>query len=488
MQAFLIAIIVSLTTYAGVSPINSKVLSSFEDQDKVDVLVILKNQADLTKAREIKDRNTRLQFVYDQLRNIALDTQIDLLEFLEEENLSYQSFHIVNAIAVNKINKDQLDKLVQLDTVGSVEANPEVSLQTIVEKESLVPQTVFTITENLRQIGVEKVWQMGFRGQGIVVAGQDTGYDWQHPALIAQYRGSNAMTVSHKYNWHDAIHAPLRNKAASDCGYNSEVPCDDDTHGTHTMGTMVGLEKATQANPIGAAPDAQWIGCRNMDRGDGRPSTYLECFEFFLAPYGYGENPKLDGKPEYAPHIINNSWGCPRSEGCTGDEFIQAIENLHAAGVLVVVSAGNDGSRCGSLTTAPGFYSGRLISVAAYDHRNMNIAYFSSRGPSSWNGGVGANITAPGSGIRSSVPNGRYSSMSGTSMSGPHVAGAIALLWSARPSLIGQIEETRSLIERTAMPKTSSQSCGDYPGLSIPNAVFGYGIIDVSEAVKAVQE
>ena len=118
---------------------------------------------------------------------------------------------------------------------------------------------------------------MGYRGQGVVVAGQDTGYEWTHAAIRDQYRGWNGTTADHDYNWHDSIHS-----GGGSCGSDSPFPCDDHYHGTHTMGTMVGDDGGS--NQVGLAPEAKWIGCRNMNVGSGTPATYSECFEWFVAP------------------------------------------------------------------------------------------------------------------------------------------------------------------------------------------------------------
>src|SRR5690606_12774389 len=160
---------------------------------------------------------------------------------------------------------------------------------------------------NITAFGAAKVWEeLKVRGEGIVIAGQDTGYEWDHPALKHQYRGNLGRAVNHNYNWHDAIHAPIQ-RAGNKCGYDLAATCDDNDHGTHTMGTMVGNDGGE--NQIGVAPAAKWIGCRNMDAGVGTPQTYIECFEYFLAPYPYGANAMMAGDPTKAPHVINNSWG-----------------------------------------------------------------------------------------------------------------------------------------------------------------------------------
>ena len=169
------------------------------------------------------------------------------------------------------------------------------------------------------------------------IGGQDTGYDWIHPALQNSYRGTRAgVGADHNYNWHDAIHAqhPLNSDAFNPCGYDVTEPCDDGSHGTHTMGTMTGSKDADGMH-IGIAPQAKWIGCRNMERGWGSPQSYIECFEWFLAPTNLQNQ---NANPDFAPHVINNSWGCPTVEGCNSDNFELmriAVSNLRAAGVVV---------------------------------------------------------------------------------------------------------------------------------------------------------
>ncbi|MCB0162343.1 MAG: S8 family serine peptidase, partial [Caldilineaceae bacterium] len=143
--------------------------------------------------------------------------------------------------------------------------------------------------------------------------------EWDHPALMAAYRGvisdttTMTYTVDHLYNWFDAV--PDAGRPAR-CESDPQVPCDDHGHGTHTVGTMVGDATADGKTILGMAPGAQWIGCRNMDHGTGTPASYAACFEFFLAPYPQDGDPMTDGKPELGPNIINNSWACPPSEGC----------------------------------------------------------------------------------------------------------------------------------------------------------------------------
>jgi subtilisin family serine protease len=342
------------------------------------------------------------------------------------------------------------------------------------------------VQPNLAAIHADAAWEMGVTGEGIVVAGQDTGYDWTHPVLKSHYRGWNGTAADHDYNWHDAWD-------------DTAVAFDDDSHGTHTMGTVLGDDGGQ--NRTGVAPGAQWIGCRNMRRGFGNPASYAECMEFFLAPYPHGGDPFSDGDVALAPHAVNNSWGCPDIEGCFPDTLEPAVEALRAAGIMMVVSVGNDGPACGTATTPPANYDA-VFSVGATENRG-DIVGFSSRGP------VGdlikPDVTAPGDYVRSSVPGGGYGYAGGTSMAGPHVAGLVALLWSANPALVGDIDATETLICQTAAPKPVESLCtvedevpeGLFTALlhnpicacggatGVPNNVYGCGFIDAGAAVRA---
>jgi Subtilisin-like serine proteases len=164
---------------------------------------------------------------------------------------------------------------------------------------------------------------------------------WTHNALKPHYRGWDGSVADHDYNWHDSIH----NSVSNPCGNDSTFPCDDFFHGSHTTGTAIGDDG--MGNQIGMAPGAKWIGCRNMDVGNGTPARYIECMQWFLAPTRIGGG---DPDPTKAPDITINSWGCPASEGCSFDTLQAAVEAQRAAGIQMVVAAGNSGSACSTVT------------------------------------------------------------------------------------------------------------------------------------------
>jgi uncharacterized repeat protein (TIGR01451 family) len=244
---------------------------------------------------------------------------------------------------------------------------------------------------------------------------------------------------------------------------------------------MVGDDGA--GNQIGVAPGARWIGCRNMEQGWGTPATYAECFEFFLAPYPFGGDPLSDGDPSRAPHVINNSWSCPSSEGCDVTSLRAVVENVRTAGIVVVVSAGNEGyDGCGTVDAPPALHDASFTIGATYS--SDGIASFSSRGPVTADGSnrPKPDVSAPGVNVRSSVPGGGYGFKSGTSMAAPHVSGLVALLWSAAPHLVGDVDATEKLMQETALPNISDFCGGDADGH--PNNVYGWGIVDALAAIE----
>lgn len=474
--------------FFGISKISPTILNKLNKTDQpFPILIQLRDQADLSKASQMKSLDQRRTFVFESLRSTANETQGPLVDFLSSKGLSYQAFYIANMIAVDDVSLDVIKEIAAREDVvrvfGNFEFKAAIPKGDSFDKESF---NVLGVGANIARVKADKVWsEFNNRGEGIVVAGQDTGVDWTHPALKRQYRGYiDDQTADHAYSWHDSIKKAVDKRSRNRCGYNLKAPCDDNDHGTHTIGTVVGDDG--KGNQVGMAPGAKWIACRNMDAGVGRPSTYIECFEFFLAPYPQGGDPRKDGMPSKAPHVMNNSWGCDATETCEGGEFLPVLKSLAAAGVMVVASAGNDGSSCSTIKSGPAHHSKETLSVGAINHTNDSIASFSSRGPSTFDSEQGPDICAPGVSIRSSVPGGGFASSmwSGTSMAGPHVVGQIALMWAVNRNLIGNIDKTTEIVRKTALPKTTTQTCGSITGDKIPNNTFGYGIIDAYKAVK----
>lgn len=444
----------------------------------------------------LKGKNAKAQHVYDTLRAHAIATQPEVVAVLTEAEATYRQ-HWINNTVVATGDVGLIQTIAQLDSVQFIAANIAAKIETPLPDTfrnlpRITSSNSMTVTWGISKTEAYRVWdELGVTGAGITVGGADTGYDWQHIDLKAQYRGWDGSSADHSYNWHDAIHKrdPKNNGENTICGYTVAFPCDDFGHGTHTMGTMVGRDNSPTGTAIGMAPDADWVACRNMERGWGTPDTYAECFEWFIAPYPYLGSPLTDGDPTKSPHVIANSWSCPSSEGCTDPLILQAAtEQVRAAGIFPVVSAGNSGSTCGSVNTPAAIYDASF--TVGSTQQNGAISSFSSRGPVTRDGSnrPKPDISAPGSGVYSTILNNDWGNSSGTSMAGPHVAGLVALIIASNPDLDGEIALIETIIRQTATPKYTNETCGGDSPSSLPNHTFGSGEINAYAAVLMAQQ
>ncbi|WP_425955580.1 carboxypeptidase regulatory-like domain-containing protein [Xylanimonas sp. McL0601] len=456
---------------AGQSVITSDVAPNAQDKftaaaadalskgQKADFWVKLADKADLSTATSIADWNERGQYVYDSLTKVAATSQRDVVAELEAAGVDYKPFWISNRVLVKH---GDLALATQLASESEVKQIHETTVIKS-DKPVLHPSSDKGLNGpewGLQAIHAPEAWAMGATGAGIVVSSVDSGVDVHHPALETKYRGYQADgTLDNDYNFFDV---------AGVCGASGD-PCDIDSHGTHTMGTMVGSDGGS--NQIGVAPDAKWVeanGCATCADAD-----LLEAGEWQVAPTRQDGS---DPDPSKRPNIVNNSWGY-NAGGIIDDWYADVVDAWAAAGIWGAWSAGNKGPTC-STASSPGANT-IDYSAGAFDSSGR-IAYFSSRGPGE-DGLTKPNIAAPGVAVRSSVPGGGYALGDGTSMASPHVAGAVALLWSYAPSLVGDIAGTQALLDATAT-NVDDTSCG---GTADDNNVWGEGKLDVVALLEA---
>jgi serine protease AprX len=483
--------LVTIAYLAFTTPLWSQEVSRDNQPDLTPSLIVFPQISTLSEARNLKSKTEKGRLVYQKLQEHARASQSRVRQWLEEGGYVFRSFCVANVIYTG-LDDAMADRLSRLEEVVSIQVNPAFRMPDVQPEPSIEHARNLELPWGITLIGADQVWAMGHRGQGVVIGSHDTGVEWSHPALIRNYRGWNGREADHHYHWHDAIHQlshlhqdSVITDTTNPCGLSITEPCDDasSSHGTHTTGTMAGYDEAEDIM-VGIAPEAQWIAVRNMERGYGSLASYLEGFEWFLAPTDLNnEHPD----PDKAPHIINNSWACVDMEGCNPGNFSileTAISNLKMAGILVVASAGNSGRQgCATISNPPAIYEASLTvgSVDASD----SLSSFSSRGPVSAEGfpSLKPNVTAPGRSVLSAVRGGGYGTLSGTSMAGPHVSGLAALIISARPDLAGQVETIEDIIEQTAMPKVDVYGCSSGLMESSPNMAYGFGRIDAVAAI-----
>jgi putative cell wall-binding protein/subtilisin family serine protease len=435
--------------------IQAAVSDELGDRGRATVLVRFNDRPDMSAFADITSWEERGQAVYDALRTTADRSQADSRRALDRAGLPYEAFFISNAILVRGADEPLLAALTLSPEVEGVYLPGEYELPEPIPGEAQFIQDA--VEWGVADINADDVWAgYGVTGEDIVVASIDTGVDYTHPALVEHYRGNNGDgTFTHDYNWFDAA------------GTGSEEPVDFDAHGTHTMGTMVGSDGGS--NQIGVAPGARWIAANGCCPSD---EALISSGQWLLAPT------RVDGtdpRPDLRPHVINNSWG---SGFPSNDPFMEDVSEAWAsAGIFATWSNGNSGPEC-QTSGSPG---SRVVnySVGAYDI-DGGIGFFSGRGDGQ-DGAVKPDISAPGVNVRSSVPGGGYESFSGTSMASPHLAGAVALLWSAAPDLIGDVAFTRELLDGSAID-TPDDQCG---GTDDDNNVYGEGRLDALALLDA---
>ncbi len=453
------------------SKIEGALLDKFTADGNADFIVRFVDQADLSAAYSM-DWQARGEFVYNALKDTAANSQTNAKAILDNSGFKYQTFISGNELYVWNGTLASATELAALPEVSSIRATRTYAVDPYVVTSKLANITWAgdylaraaittagdtpdaTTDWGITDTKADQFWAAyGFQGDGIVVANIDTGVQWNHPALDQAFKCGNDPT--NPACWSDPSNI---------CG--AAGACDNAGHGTHTMGTMVGDDDPSLQYIVGMAPNAQWIACKGCESNSCSDFALNSCADWILAPGGSADN---------RPNVVNNSWG-----GGGGDTwYLTKVNNWRAAGIFPAFSAGNNYT-CSSMGS-PGDYQESFASASHMSNRT--ISDFSSKGPSPFGDTpyTKPNISAPGSNICSSVPgNGWSCGYSGTSMASPHTAGAVALLWSCNPALVGQIDQTFQVLQDNA-DIAPAGSCGA-PADGEGNYTYGYGYLDVLSA------
>jgi subtilase family serine protease/subtilisin family serine protease len=436
----------ALAAHAGtIHPNLAARLAATPEEGEVAVIVEMEARANpaaaaATAARN--DRRARGRAVVAELRSHSDRTQGSIRAALAQERSSGQAktvrpFWVFNGLAVTA-RPEVIRKLANRNDVKEVRLDVAIAPPRMVRSSTPSPASTAPPVWNIEMVRAPEVWTLGHSGTGVVVGSFDTGVDGTHPDLASRYRGNHAISWFDPYGEHSA-------------------PYDNNGHGTHTTGTMVGGDYS--GNSIGVAPGARWIAAKGWnDAADATASAFHEIFEWFLAP---------GGDPANAPDIVNSSWGMTPTE--CDLEFRPDILAFRAAGIVPVFASGNSGPLPSS-ALAPGMYP-ESFSVGATDFFD-DVVSFSGMGPSMCDGGVKPDVSAPGVAVLSTLPGGFHWELDGTSMAAPHVSGAAAILRSIDPTLT--VEAIESLIAE------GSVDLGP-PG---PDDAFGAGRLDVLQSAS----
>jgi subtilisin family serine protease len=468
---------------AVIDPLLSEEMNRRNDDEQIKVIVIMKSQYDRAQLNRQADwfvtKAERREFVVNELKEFATVAQYDLRQSLVEMERngmvsSPTVLWIANALYFDatKAAIQDLARRNDIEIIGyAMEHN------WIPDGEEATPASATReITPNVTQVHADQVWALGYTGEGVVVAVIDTGVNYNHLDL-ADHLWDGGSDFPH-HGW--------------DVYNHDDNPMDDHGHGTHCSGTVCGDGKA--GSQTGMAPNATLMCVKCLDAtGNGGAQNISEGIQWAV---------------EHGCDMFSMSLGLPNSSIPDRTLLRHTCEAALDAGIVAAIAAGNEGSSQwqypipnnvrvpGScpppyMDEVQGTNPGDLtcsVCVGAVDY-NDAAAYFSSRGPVTWQNtefgdypyepGIGLirpDVCAPGVDIKSANYQNisGYTTMSGTSMATPCVAGCMALMLSKDINLAPS--EVCRILEETALPLASGKS-----------NTYGFGRVDVFQAVEAIQ-
>ena len=197
---------IAITTISfGNEKLSNQLKKQLDLNETVDIYVLLKNQNPI-QAYKGSDRIGKLKHHIQQLKANADISRTLIQPLLTSLTQDYQFFWVNNSFRA-KIASQKVHQLTESNLVIKAFSNKSQKLDNDIK--SNLDKTNRAVEWSLTHISVPEVWQQGFKGQGVIIAGQDTGYQWNHAALKNQYAGWDGNNVNQNYHWHDAIISPI---------------------------------------------------------------------------------------------------------------------------------------------------------------------------------------------------------------------------------------------------------------------------------------
>ena len=470
-----------------IDPVLMEVMGQRRSDEKIKVFVIMRQQYDQQqlnrRAAHFTTRADRREFVVNELKQFAEASQHDLRHSLVEMQRNDlvsepKTLWIANAIFF-EATRDAILSLADRSDIMVIGFDEERNWLPDGE-ESQPADPTREITSNVTQVNANQVWNLGYTGQGVVVAVIDTGVNYNHLDLADHLWNGGPEFPHHGYDIYN----------------NDNDPMDDHSHGTHCAGTVCGDGSA--GSQTGMAPDATLMCVKCLGaNGRGSDTDVINGMQWAV---------------DHGCDVISMSLGGHGHSGASQTISRNACVNVLAAGVIASIAAGNEGDQLSQYPVPdniglpggcpppyldpdqeqnPGGLS-CSVCVGAVDS-NDQAAYFTSHGPRDWSnsdyadypytpgsltefGLIRPDVCAPGVSIKSADYNGNngYSVKSGTSMATPCVAGCMALMLSK--NIDATPAELCRILEETAVPLSTGKS-----------NIYGYGRIDVLAAINAMQ-
>ncbi|MBD3381136.1 MAG: S8 family serine peptidase, partial [candidate division Zixibacteria bacterium] len=464
--------------YSQAAEVHSLVTDKISSgQDYVKVIIRLsdrlsKNELENRLSLASYTRQAAHSLAVTSLKQHARQSQARLLDYLNGHSQGdgvrfVKSYWLDNVIRA-EVRSDLVDELAEFGEIEKIYPDLPVSIIEPVEDFQPISKKATGAGENLRVIGADSLWKLGYTGEGTLLASFDTGVEGDHPALLSNYRGNR---YPHQQCWFN----PVLNDTFPhifDTSYISSSSIR--SHGTAVLGAVVGKDDAT-GDTIGAAFGAEWIAAGVTDIKDQN---------FILDALQWGADP--DGDPntsEDVPDVLSNSWGYTKNYAGCMDIFDGFISNLEALGVVVVYAAGNKGPTFRSLANPAirvlSEYTVFSVGMINSDYDSLRVDNSSSRGPSDCDEtAIKPHVVAPGRNVPLTFPlevypdAGGYGTGTGTSFACPHVAAAALLLRQVNPN--APVDSIKKALMYSAIDI-------EEPG---PDSTSGYGVIYLPEAMK----